>query len=109
VEHRKKKKMSKSEEIKVSRLTQEERSAHQTQHWTNALKQNETLIAAFFSLNGCRHHLTLIPKQYTYRHSQACSQMFWSTVPANTLLTDRERERFLWCFLDFLECFLFFE
>ena len=24
-------------------------------------------------------------------------------------LTDRERERFLWCFLDFLECFLFFE
>lgn len=24
-------------------------------------------------------------------------------------LTERDRERFLWCFLDFLECFLFFE
>jgi len=25
------------------------------------------------------------------------------------VLTDRDRERFLWCFLDFLECFLVFE
>lgn len=41
-------------------------------------------------------------------NAKKCFSIFiWCHL--KNVLTDRERERFLWCFLDFLECFLFFE